>query len=45
MESLGMKQADKRPVRMVKEDGRVPVLDVGTVAKIGEGKINVPAQP
>jgi cation diffusion facilitator CzcD-associated flavoprotein CzcO len=41
MESLGMKQADKGPVRMIKEEGRVPVLDVGAVAKIREGKIKV----
>jgi cation diffusion facilitator CzcD-associated flavoprotein CzcO len=41
MESLGMKQADKGPVRMIKEEGRVPVLDVGAVAKIREGKIKI----
>jgi cation diffusion facilitator CzcD-associated flavoprotein CzcO len=41
MKGLGMKQADKGPVRMIKEDGRVPVLDVGTVAKIRDGKIKV----
>ena len=26
---------------MIKEEGRVPVLDVGTVAKIRDGKIKV----
>ena len=38
---LGMRSADKGPIRMIKEDGRVPVLDVGTVAKIREGRIKV----
>jgi cation diffusion facilitator CzcD-associated flavoprotein CzcO len=41
MESLGMKQSDKGPVRMIKEEGRIPVLDVGAVAKIREGRIKV----
>jgi thioredoxin reductase len=41
MEMLGMRSADKGPIRMIKEDGRVPVLDVGTVAKIREGRIKV----
>jgi cation diffusion facilitator CzcD-associated flavoprotein CzcO len=41
IESLGMKQAEKGPIRMIEEDGRVPVLDVGTLAKIREGKIKV----
>jgi hypothetical protein len=41
MESLKMNQADKGPVRMIKEQVRVPVLDVGAVAKIREVRINV----
>jgi len=41
IERLGMKRAEKGPIRMIEEDGRVPVLDVGTVAKIREGKIKV----
>ncbi len=31
IEKLGMKRAAKGPRRMVEEDGRVPLLDVGTV--------------
>ncbi len=41
IEKLGMKTADKGPMQMIEEDGRVPVLDVGTVAKIRQGKIEV----
>ena len=41
MESLGMKQADKGPLRMVKEEGRAPVLDVGALEKIRAGEIKV----
>ncbi len=41
IESLGMKRAAKGPIQMIKEDGRVPVLDFGAVAKIREGKIKV----
>jgi cation diffusion facilitator CzcD-associated flavoprotein CzcO len=41
IESLGMKRAAKGPRRMVEEDGRIPLLDVGTVAKIRAGAIKV----
>ncbi len=41
IESLGLKPADKGPIRMIKEDGRVPVLDVGTLAKIRAGAIKI----
>ena len=41
IEKLGMKTAAKGAMRMIEEDGRVPVLDIGTVAKIREGKIKV----
>lgn len=41
IEKLGMKTSVKGPMRMIAEDGRVPVLDIGTVAKIREGKIKV----
>jgi hypothetical protein len=34
-----MKRAEKGPIRMIEEDGRVPVLDVGTVAKIRAGGV------
>jgi hypothetical protein len=41
IEKLGMKRAAKGPMRMIEEDGRVPVLDIGTVRKIREGRIEV----
>jgi cation diffusion facilitator CzcD-associated flavoprotein CzcO len=41
IEALGMTRAAKGPRRMVEEDGRVPLLDVGTVAKIRSGAIKV----
>ena len=40
-ESLGMKRSAKGPRRMIEEDGRIPLLDVGTVAKIRAGAIKV----
>ncbi len=39
--SLGLKRADKGALQMIAEDGRVPVLDVGAVAKIRAGEIKV----
>ncbi len=41
IERLGMKRAAKGPRRMVEEDGRIPLLDVGAVAKIRAGAIKV----
>jgi len=41
IEKLGMRRAAKGPRQMVEEDGRVPLLDIGTVAKIRAGKIKV----
>ena len=41
IESLGMKRSAKGPRRMIEEDGRIPLLDVGTVAKIRAGAIKV----
>ena len=41
IESLGMQRAAKGPRRMVEEDGRVPLIDVGTAAKIRAGAIKV----
>ena len=41
IEGLGLKRAAKGPMQMVKEDGRIPLLDVGTVAKIRAGAIKV----
>jgi cation diffusion facilitator CzcD-associated flavoprotein CzcO len=40
-EKLGLRRAAKGPRRMVEEDGRVPLIDVGTLAKIRDGAIAV----
>jgi cation diffusion facilitator CzcD-associated flavoprotein CzcO len=41
IEKLGLRRATKGPRRMIEEDGRVPLLDIGTVAKIRNGTIKV----
>jgi cation diffusion facilitator CzcD-associated flavoprotein CzcO len=41
IEKLGMTRAAKGPRQMVEEDGRVPLLDIGTVAQIRSGRIKV----
>jgi cation diffusion facilitator CzcD-associated flavoprotein CzcO len=41
LEKLGLRTAAKGPRRMVEEDRRAPLLDVGTVAKIREGAVRV----
>jgi cation diffusion facilitator CzcD-associated flavoprotein CzcO len=41
IERFGLKRAAKGPRRMVEEDGRVPLLDVGTLGKIRDGSIKV----
>jgi cation diffusion facilitator CzcD-associated flavoprotein CzcO len=41
IEKLGMTRSAKGPRRMVEEDGRVPLLDIGTVAQIRAGRIKV----
>jgi len=41
IERLGLRRAAKGPRRMVEEDGRVPLIDVGTLAKIREGSIKI----
>jgi cation diffusion facilitator CzcD-associated flavoprotein CzcO len=41
LEPLGFKVAAKGPLRMIEEDGRVPVLDIGALAKIRAGEIAV----
>jgi cation diffusion facilitator CzcD-associated flavoprotein CzcO len=38
---LGLKMASKGPRRMIEEDQRVPLLDVGTLARIRDGTIKV----
>jgi cation diffusion facilitator CzcD-associated flavoprotein CzcO len=41
IERLGLKRAAKGPRRMIEEDGRVPLLDIGTLARIRDGSIKV----
>jgi cation diffusion facilitator CzcD-associated flavoprotein CzcO len=41
MEKLGLRRAAKGPLRMIKEDGRVPLIDVGTLRKIRDGSIKI----
>jgi cation diffusion facilitator CzcD-associated flavoprotein CzcO len=41
IESLGLHRAAKGPRQMVEEDGRVPLIDIGTLAKIRDGSIKV----
>jgi cation diffusion facilitator CzcD-associated flavoprotein CzcO len=38
---LGLRRAAKGPRQMVEEDGRVPLIDVGTLAKIRDGSIRI----
>jgi cation diffusion facilitator CzcD-associated flavoprotein CzcO len=40
-EKLGLKRAAKGPRQMVEEDGRVPLIDIGTLARIRDGAIKV----
>lgn len=41
VEKLGLQRSPKGPITMVIEDGRVPLLDIGTVAAIRAGTIEV----
>jgi cation diffusion facilitator CzcD-associated flavoprotein CzcO len=41
IERFGLKRAAKGPRRMIEEDGRVPLLDIGTLARIRDGSIKV----
>ena len=40
-EKLGLRRAAKGPRRMIEEDGRVPLIDIGTLDKIRDGAIKV----
>jgi cation diffusion facilitator CzcD-associated flavoprotein CzcO len=40
-EKLGLHRAAKGPRQMVEEDGHVPLIDIGTLAKIRDGSIKV----
>jgi cation diffusion facilitator CzcD-associated flavoprotein CzcO len=41
IEKLGLRRAAKGPRQMVEEDGRVPLIDVGTLDKIRDGSIKI----
>jgi cation diffusion facilitator CzcD-associated flavoprotein CzcO len=41
IEKYGLRRATKGPRRMIEEDGRVPLLDVGTMNRIRDGSIKV----
>lgn len=41
IEDLGLRRAAKGPRQMVEEDGRVPLIDIGTLGKIRDGSIRV----
>jgi cation diffusion facilitator CzcD-associated flavoprotein CzcO len=40
-EKLGLRRATKGPRQMMEEDGHVPLIDVGTLARIREGSIHL----
>jgi cation diffusion facilitator CzcD-associated flavoprotein CzcO len=40
-EKLGLRRAAKGPRQMVEEDGHVPLIDIGTLAKVRDGSIKV----
>ena len=41
IEKLGLRRSAKGPRQMVDEDGRVPLIDIGTLAKIRDGSIRI----
>ena len=41
IERLGLRRAAKGPRQMVEEDGRIPLIDIGTLAKIRDGSIKI----
>ena len=41
IEKLGLQRAAKGPRQMIEEDGRVPLIDIGTLAKIRDGSIKI----
>jgi cation diffusion facilitator CzcD-associated flavoprotein CzcO len=41
IEKLGLRRAAKGPRQMVEEDGRVPLIDIGTLARIKDGSIKI----
>ena len=41
IEKLGLQRAAKGPRQMIEEDGRVPLIDIGTLARIRDGSIRI----
>ncbi|MDE2331575.1 MAG: NAD(P)/FAD-dependent oxidoreductase, partial [Bradyrhizobium sp.] len=41
IEKLGLRRAAKGPLQMIEEKGRVPLIDVGTLAGIRDGSIRI----
>jgi cation diffusion facilitator CzcD-associated flavoprotein CzcO len=41
MEKLGLRRSAKGPLQMIREDGRIPLIDVGTLGKIRDGSIKM----
>jgi NADPH-dependent 2,4-dienoyl-CoA reductase/sulfur reductase-like enzyme len=41
IEKLGLQRAAKGPRQMIEQDGRVPLIDIGTLARIRDGSIKV----
>jgi cation diffusion facilitator CzcD-associated flavoprotein CzcO len=41
IEKLGLRRAAKGPRQMVEQDGRVPLIDIGTLDKIRDGSIQI----
>ena len=41
MEELGLRRAAKGPRQMIEEDGRVPLIDIGTLGRIRDGSIAI----
>jgi cation diffusion facilitator CzcD-associated flavoprotein CzcO len=41
IEKLGLRRASKGPRQMVEEDGRVPLIDIGTLDKISDGSVKI----
>ncbi len=41
MKKLGLRPAKKGPAQMTREDGRIPLIDVGTLARIRDGSIKL----
>ena len=41
IEKLGLKQATKGPLQSIAEDGRVPLIEIGTLGAIRDGRIKL----